>query len=81
MHLVFSVNGWKACEPCTSADDIIVLMGDGVYATPKQQVYAIADDLQVRGMFNNTNPSMISISYDDFVSLTESHHPSISWND
>ena len=77
---MFSIHGWSACEPCRAQEDVVVLMGDGVYASPKDQVYAIDSDLKARGLSLDDSLKH-AISYAEFVKLTETHHPSVSWND
>ena len=80
LHLVFSVQGFYACQTVLDDKDHIVFIGDGVYAARDYQddnFSVIAEDLKVRGL-----PAVKSghgISYSQLVTLCTEHHPNLSW--
>jgi sulfur relay protein TusB/DsrH len=66
-----------------SSDDLIVLLGDGVYTIMLEQhddsMHAIQQDIEVRGIANIAEVKIIS--YAELVELCALHSPIVSWND
>lgn len=44
------------------------------------QVYALIDNLTTQKLYYPNNFPIEFIDHDDFVALTEAHHPIITWN-
>jgi sulfur relay protein TusB/DsrH len=82
LHLAFSASGLASCERRRREGDVVVLLGDGVYAAmgsePLANAYVLACDLEARGAVNKLD--LASITYDGLVSLCTQHHPIVSWN-
>jgi len=83
LHMVFSVAGLTSCQARCKKDDLVILLGDGVYAinTPENMsVYQVLEeDALIRGI--NLDEYTASISYDTLVSLCVDNKPVVSWND
>ena len=82
LHLVFSSNGWQACQLRRQGNDAVVLLGDGVYVAQQAEstdVHVLAEDAHIRGV--STDASTTSISYDELVVLCTEYQPVVSWND
>ena len=76
LHLVFNRRGLNSCLACKSAADSVVLMADAVYASKDhKQFWVLAEDLAKRGISSTQH----TLSMQDVVNLTESHHPIVSW--
>lgn len=72
----------------------ILLYEEGVYAAiaetsyaeeltkalTQHSIYALAPDLQARGIATLLIEGIKLIAYDEFVDLVAKHHPVISWN-
>ena len=83
LHLVFTTAGLRACQPRADADDVMLLIGDGVYAGLAADtswpcaVQALQDDAAARGVTDRLHVD--AIGYDDFVALCTKHKPIVSW--
>ena len=88
LHLIFSPAGARACLPRWSADDRILLLGDGVYAAnqltqshvPANAIDMLASDAEARGMTAGERGDIRRIDYKQLVGLTEEHSPIVSWH-
>lgn len=87
LHLIFSVQGFHACQSRLQADDSVVLLGDGVYAwsqaaqVPGITGYLLAADAKTRGISPDISAPLAHIDYLALVSLTVEHEPVVSWNE
>ena len=89
LHLIFSPAGARACLHRWSADDRVLLLGDGVYAAnqltqshvPANAIDMLASDAEARGMTAGVQGGIGLIDYKQFVGLTEKHSPVVSWKD
>ena len=92
LHLIqknpFQNQCFVECLKVASADDVFLLMLDGVYALQKadflesgNQIFVLEPDMKARGLSldENTLDNIKAIDYLDFVKTTESHHKVISW--
>ena len=79
LHLIFSVSSWQACQPYLQDEDVVILIGEGVYARPETPHYVLDPDLSIRGV--QATSSATCIDYAELIRLTESHHPAVSWNE
>lgn len=87
LHIIsqsmFSSNFSAAGVNFVSANDVILLMGDGVYSAthPSLQayknLYAIKEDCCARGL--TTVETVRYIDYAEMVLLTEAHNPVMTW--
>ena len=89
LHLIqkspFQSQCLKDCLNIAAPDDAFLLMQDGVYAIQKadfieqhENIYALESDLKARGL-TNKHSNVSSITYADFVALTETHNKVLSW--
>ena len=89
LHLIFSPAGARACLHRWSADDRILLLGDGVYAAnqltqshvPANAIDMLASDAEARGITENERGDIRRIDYKQLVGLTEEHSLIVSWHD
>lgn len=91
LHLVsrspFENNALEQCLKLANNDDSIVLMGDGVLAAQHPQmthatvkgIFAVADDLALRGVALTSNSPIKVITMNDLVGLTVEHASSHTW--
>lgn len=86
LHLISSISSERLTQmrALLQAQDVIVLIGDGVYAQPqlqqlKQITYVRSSDLKQRGL--QALSSIQTISDSQWVALTLAHAPVISWHD
>lgn len=81
LHLVFNSAGYNACRLRKLCDDLIILLGDGVYCASlsgEDNIYVLEIDAQVRGVTFTQSIARL-IDYNAFVALTELHSPIVSW--
>ena len=81
----------KDCGKALSAEDAIVLMGDGVYSgladSPSGKkllasgasLYAIESDIRAAGIEDNLDPAITVIDYAGLVTLSESFSRQVAW--
>ena len=83
LHLVFSLAGLAACQKRRSTQDVVVLLGDGVYCTMLdtdiERAYVLSEDLEIRGAANIIG--LATTNYTSLVELCTQHSPIVSWND
>ncbi len=83
LHILMSpAPHWPAqLQPILSADDVLLLAGDGVYLLPffhhLARVYVRERDLEQRGI--SLLPSAQALNDTDWVNLTLAHQPVLSW--
>ena len=87
LHLAFNINGWASCQRYKKSDDVIVLIGDGVYVTThetlSESTLVMRQDLDTRGLstsFSDAEQANL-IDYEALVKLTEQHTPVVSWHE
>lgn len=90
-HSPFASHALAQCLELVAKDDVILLLEDAVIAAldgqpllaalkeSQAEVFALADDLDARGVSARLSCSIPAISMHDFVTLTEQHHPLVSW--
>lgn len=79
----------KTCLNTAKRDDVLILIGDGVYCLVSQPAvetsvttFALIPDLAARGISSDPATHSLQatlIDYDGFVQLTEIHTPIVSW--
>jgi sulfur relay protein TusB/DsrH len=80
----------RQCLQFTGADDVLVLIEDGVYCAlighatdgwlaGPLPVYAILADVEARGLLSRVDPRVVVIDYQHFVSLCVAHPASKRW--
>ena len=79
------------CRKALSAEDAIVLMGDGVYSgladslgskmllASGASLYAIETDVRAAGIEDNLDPAIIVIDYAGLVTLSERFSRQVAW--
>ena len=89
----FKHDAFVSAMRALSENDAVLLIEDGVYAAQNiaelssaiiaaptaVEFYALAADLQARGIQGLVNPAIAQVDDFDFVKLTENHTPCISW--
>ena len=89
LHLVFSEQGLHSCLTRRHPDDIVLMLGDGVYACPQwhqarlpsDKARLLSADAKARGISDAQRGAIETVDYDGFVALTEVHSPIVSWKD
>ena len=85
LHLIFSLGGLRAARARVTAADTVLLIADGTYAADGnalmtcQAIYALAEDLQTRGI--PPHKSITVVDYAGMVELTTRHQPVVSWRE
>lgn len=84
LHLVNRPRALAACLAAVASDDTILLLEDGVYAAtealvPDRALFALAPDVQARGLASRLAAGVTLASDADFVALVERHQPVVSW--
>lgn len=78
LHLIFSIRALSSCRDRRSDEDVLLLIGDGVYtAAQAPECLVLAEDAHIRGVECDNE----QIDYSQFVALCETHQPVVSWND
>lgn len=79
------------CLRMCSADDVILLIEDGVYAALAQSesttlllkkakaVYVLQPDVVARGLNDRISPEIVAIDYSGFVQLCADQATSVAW--
>ena len=76
LHLVSSRGGLRACQQRAGAQDVVVLLGDGVYmAADSEDAWVLEDHAEARGVPRDGR----GISIEKLVELTEAHAPVVTW--
>ncbi len=84
LHVINKANALPACLSVAGAHDALLLIEDGVYAgttarSPQRPLYALAADVDARGLNERLGPSVTVISDAEFVQLAVDHQPIVSW--
>ncbi len=90
----FSHNTLNACIKVIQPGDALLLLEDGVYGSltcnPLAEelitlhekgtaLFALAEDIQARGILGRQIPAITNINYNRFVELCTQHHSVQSW--
>lgn len=80
LHLIFSPEGERHSRSRRAPDDQVLLLQDGVLADPAstQSVQVLTDDAIARGIAFRFSTEQL-IDWNDFVRLTETCSPVVSW--
>ncbi|MDW6002075.1 sulfurtransferase complex subunit TusB [Vibrio mangrovi] len=89
LHVIKTVSALKEAYLFRSAQDVILLLEDAVYAAnplhhafgllKESNVFALEADTKARGIYHRISPSVSVIDYLGFVELTEQHPTSVTW--
>lgn len=82
LHVVNRSVALDACLRVARADDVILLIEDGVYAgvcRHDRPLLAIDTDVRARGLGDRLDSAVSVMTYADFVDLVVAHQPVISW--
>jgi tRNA 2-thiouridine synthesizing protein B len=84
LHLVNKAAALQSCLRVAAADDVILLLEDGVYAAvgehaPERTTHALEVDVTARGLHGRLAPQIVVTSDAGFVALVEAHHPVVTW--
>ena len=83
LHLVNKPAAWDGCHPLVDAEDVVLLIEDGVYlaeqALSGATFYALEPDIRARGLSRRINKAIRPASFDDFVGLVESCQRVVTW--
>jgi len=85
LHVVNKADALGECMGLLTAEDVLVLIEDGVYAACgkvglRAPCYALKDDLEARGLLARIDSAVAVLSYDGFVELVEYHQPIVTWS-
>ena len=81
LHLIFSPAGWQSCVARLGAEDVVILLGDGVYVADRvvqREVLVIEEDCTIRGV-KVMNEAATYIGYADMVKCCVENNPIMSW--
>ncbi len=59
--------------------DAVIAVSQGLSNADFDKVYALSDDITARGLNELVGDNIEVIDYQQFVQLTLSHHPIVSW--
>lgn len=83
LHLVNKPAAWDGCHPLVDAEDVVLLIEDGVYlaeqALSGATFYALEPDIRARGLSRRINKAIRPASFDDFVGLVEHCQRVVTW--
>ena len=82
LHIVNKPAALPSCLDAASAEDVVLLIEDGVYAATQKtsRTLRVLDlDAQARGVASRLSENTTLASYEDFVRLTEQHTPIVTW--
>ena len=83
LHIVNRPAALDSCLGTASAEDVVLLIEDGVYAGASAEVerklHAIDVDIRARGLATRMNEQVVVVTYADFVRLAEEHTPAVTW--
>lgn len=81
LHLVNNPSALQSCVEVSAADDDILLIEDGVYAEQgvARILLALAPDVEARGLLERISETTELVSFDEFVTLVETHKPIVTW--
>ncbi len=78
LHLIFSQAGADACLDRSRPDDKFLLLQDGVYVRHFPAAKVLDEHAKARGVLTFVRAEQL-INWDEFVSLTTTHAPVVSW--
>ncbi|MGY0219941.1 sulfurtransferase complex subunit TusB [Endozoicomonadaceae bacterium StTr2] len=85
-HPANSHPGLKNCLQVAREGQALLFIEDGVYSLLKTEndlsdfkLYALAPDVEARGLQARVPEHVTLVSYAEFVTLTETHHKTLSW--
>lgn len=83
LHIVNRPAALESCLGASSADDIVLLIEDGVYAgagaNVSRELHAIDVDVRARGIAARMNKQVKVVTFTDFVRLAEVNNPIVTW--
>ena len=83
LHIVNRPAALESCLGASSANDVVLLIEDGVYAGATAEVgrelHAIDVDVRARGIAKRMNERVTVVTYADFVRLAEVNNPIVTW--
>lgn len=83
LHIVNRPSALESCLGTASADDVVLLIEDGVYAATdaalKRKLSAIGVDVHARGLAARVREHVTIVTYADFVQLVEVNNPIVTW--
>jgi sulfur relay protein TusB/DsrH len=83
LHIINHTDALADCLGVAHADDVVLLIEDGVYAGSindvERAMCAIDVDVRARGLGKRMNAEVALVSYADFVKLTVAHNPIVTW--
>lgn len=88
-----SHNALDRCLDVLGADDAVLLIEDGVYAALETKhtnarlqvlidsgrIFALAEDVQARGLQARVMPKVVEVNYAGFVDLVVKYETSMAW--
>ena len=83
LHIVNRHSALASCLEVAASDDSVLLIQDAVYAltqAPPRVLLAIAEDVRARGLESRLQEDVRLVDYAEFVDLTVTHQPLISWD-
>jgi tRNA 2-thiouridine synthesizing protein B len=83
LHIVNRFSALTSCLEVAASDDSVLLIQDAVYAltqAPPRVLLAIAEDVRARGLESRLQEDVRLVDYAEFVDLTVTHQPLISWD-
>ena len=79
----FNNQAFNSCCRTLSADDVVLLLENGVYALlgelPGNKIYALRGDINARGLSDKVPPQVAVIDYPEFVQLAGEASAVQSW--
>ena len=83
LHVVNRPSALASCLGASSADDVVLLIEDGVYAGVSAELgrefLAIDVDVRARGLAKRMSEQVTVVTYADFVRLAEVNSPIVTW--
>ncbi|MDW6091115.1 sulfurtransferase complex subunit TusB [Vibrio rhizosphaerae] len=89
LHVIKTDTALKQVTPYYSAQDVLLLIEDAVYAANPlhyafewlagKTVFVLEADVKARGIYHRVSPLATIIDYLGFVELTEQHHTTMTW--
>ena len=83
LHLVNKPAAWDGCHPLLDAEDVVLLIEDGVYLAQQAlggaTFYALEPDIRARGLSQRIHTDIRPASFDEFVGLVESCERIVTW--
>jgi tRNA 2-thiouridine synthesizing protein B len=89
LHIVKTQSAIQSALSCVQSGDVLLLIEEAVYlangrhhlheALANQDVFVLLPDVVARGIMSSISTTINPIDYIGFVSLTEQHEQSLSW--